>query len=99
MGGMSGLRIQYNTDIRTPTGPDDPTCYNANGLPILDEFVADDAMVHFEAMDTAGWWIGIRLKDGRYFHLRFGVDYDQADEAGRARPYAYLDEWPAESSE
>lgn len=52
---MSELRIQYNTDIRTPTSPDDPSCYNANGLPILDEL-------------------------------------------GRGRPFACLDEWPAESA-
>lgn len=77
---MSGLRIQYDAEL------------NDNGLPVLDEFVARSATVHFEAMGDADWWIGVYLQDGRSFMLNFGVaDFEALKNEHGARSYAFVE--------
>jgi hypothetical protein len=39
----------------------------------LDEFIAYNATVHFEAMGDSQFWIGITLADGRSWMLNCGA--------------------------
>lgn len=39
----------------------------------LDEFVARDVDVHFEAMEHNQWWIGITLSGGETVHINCGA--------------------------
>ena len=39
----------------------------------LDEFIASNADIHFEAMSSNQWWIGVTLPDGRVFHINCGA--------------------------
>lgn len=66
------------------SGTSEPTIRYAGGQ--LDEFIADNAVVHFEAMGEARFWIGITLADGRAFHINCGAN------SGRAKGYARCDE-------
>lgn len=52
----------------------------------LDEFIADNCSIHFEAMGDAQFWIGVTLADGRVFHINCGA------ESTRAKGYARCDE-------
>lgn len=40
---------------------------------ILDGFYAQDATVHFEAVDESDWWIDVTTRDGRTWHIRCGA--------------------------
>lgn len=40
----------------------------------LDEFIAQGAEVHLEAMAEAHWWIGVTLPDGRRWIINVGVE-------------------------
>lgn len=53
----------------------------------LDEFVSTNVeSVHFEAMNTNQWWVGVQLDDGRYFHIRCGAKNT------RAAAYCFIEE-------
>ena len=39
----------------------------------LDEFVFDNANIHFERMDEAAWWMGIDLPDGTRYLVNCGA--------------------------
>ena len=56
---MSEPRISFDDDDRAPHG--------------LDEFVAHNATVHFEAMGQAQFWIGVTLPDGRSWAINCGA--------------------------
>ncbi|WP_238840730.1 hypothetical protein [Prescottella equi] len=51
--------------------PDPRIEFDSDGC--LDEFVAHDADVHFEAMGPGQWWIGVTLPDGREWHINCGA--------------------------
>lgn len=54
----------------------------------LDEFVLNHPdMIHFEAMDTNEWWIGIHRGD-RWWHINCGAKNP------RAKGYAHIQENP-----
>lgn len=44
----------------------------------LDEFIAHNTTVHFEAMGDSQFWIGIDLPDGRHFAINCGAVNTQA---------------------
>lgn len=55
----------------------------------MDEFIAkgeDIASFHFEAMGEAQFWMLVRMKDGRDFHINCGAMND------RARGYCHVEE-------
>lgn len=47
----------------------------------LDEFVAHDIDIHFEAMATGAWWMCIKTPDGRDFHVNLGVTNPKLSES------------------
>ena len=51
--------IRYDNDTQAPRG--------------LDEFVAHNATIHFEAMGEAQFWIGVTLEDGRTWAINCGA--------------------------
>lgn len=51
----------------------DCTCPNDHSRGELDEFIADNVSIHFEAMDTAQWWIGVTAADGRSWSINCGA--------------------------
>jgi len=63
--------IRYDDDDVAPHG--------------LDEFIAHNATVHFEAMGEAQYWIGITV-DGRMWHINCGAKNT------RAKGYAVCEE-------
>lgn len=69
---MSDPRIQWTDDIDPPRG--------------LDEFVAHNVTVHFEAMGESQFWIGITLPDGRSWTINCGAANP------RAKGYAICEE-------
>lgn len=48
----------------------------------FDEFIANNATIHIEAMGRCSWWIGVTLADGRSWMLNLGAVND------RAKPFA-----------
>lgn len=52
----------------------------------LDEFIAHNATVHFEAMGDAQYWIGVTLPDGRSWAINCGA------KSTRAMGYAICEE-------
>lgn len=43
-------------------------------FPFLDEFVASNVDIHYEAMDNAEFWIGVTCREtGRIWHLNVGA--------------------------
>lgn len=74
-----------------PDGPvisvdTEATCSCPNTHPHLDEFIARNVDIHFEAMGDAQFWIGIRAEDGREWHINCGAVNS------RARGYALIEE-------
>jgi hypothetical protein len=68
--GADRPRVQYDADGKT-----------------LDDFMARDvAMVHFEALDEAQWYLTVELGDGQVWQLHFGAKND------RAKGYAYVEQ-------
>ena len=57
-----------------------------DGEEVLDEFIATNATVHFEAKGPAAWWIGIDLPDGRHYAINCGANNP------RAKGYAICEE-------
>lgn len=56
-------------------------------FPFLDEFVAENVDVHYEAMDNAQFWIGITCREtGRMWHINVGAVNS------RAKGYAMVEE-------
>lgn len=66
----------------------DPTIRYADlgGRTEFDEFIADNATVHFEAMGDSQFWIGITLTDGRSWAINCGAVNT------RAKGYAICEE-------
>lgn len=56
--------------IRIATA-EDCTCPNQH--PELDEFIAENVSIHFEAMGTAQFWIGVTAADGRHWMINCGA--------------------------
>lgn len=90
---MTSIRIAYNDRLTNPGDPDDDLAFGPNGALVLDEFVADDATTHSEAMDEACWWIAVYLKDGWSYRIHCGVmDYAGLDDKSRFPAFSYIDE-------
>ena len=51
---------------------------------MLDEFVATNCSVHFEAMSDNDFWIGVTLDDGTTWHIDVGSVSDRAKMYARA---------------
>lgn len=39
----------------------------------LDEFIAENASVHFEQMDDCAWWMRVDLPNGDSWHVNVGA--------------------------
>lgn len=66
-------------------GPDDCTCPNDH--PELDEFIASNVWVHFEAMGPAQFWISIEdPESGRSWQINCGAVNN------RAKGYSMVEE-------
>lgn len=53
-------------------------CDCSSAHPHLDEFVAHNATVHFEAMSEAQFWMSVTLPDGRIWGINCGAVSDAA---------------------
>ena len=57
---MSDLRIESNPEIREVNGE-------------VDEFLANGANVHLEAMSDNCWWIGVEVPNVGVWHINLGA--------------------------
>lgn len=56
-------------------------------FPFLDEFIAENVDIHYEAMGGVSFWMHVRCRDtGREWHLNFGAINS------RAKAYAIVEE-------
>jgi hypothetical protein len=65
---------------------DDEDCACGSPHPHLDEFIADNVDLHFEAMGQAEFWMSVTAADGRVWHINCGALNPQA------RGYATVEE-------
>ena len=65
----------------------DPSEYTGNvQFPCLDEFIAENVDIHFEAMSDTTFWMSIRCREtGREWHLNCGAINS------RAKGYAIIE--------
>lgn len=65
-------------------------------FPFLDEFIAHNVDIHYEAMGDTSFWMSVRCREtGREWHLNLGAINS------RARGYAIVEDvtWPPRNTE
>lgn len=64
-----------------------PEARSSMAFPFLDEFIAENVDIHYEAMRNSQFWIGITCRDtGRTWHINVGAVNS------RAKGYAMVEE-------